>query len=1128
MTSTPGRLLRRALRARDSAAALAALERMRRRRYPPVLLRLLLSHCHPGLDEAFLDPDLVPAALLLTPLLPELLACCPVDTRRLALWHGDDLHAFVRDGLNGVLRGERPLLAELPAVPIAAYHEQLRHCPQRRSWLEHLSALECLALEARPASLPFRSALQRWQPSALDADLAPAWLWLELARERQSLEAMQALAGVRAVQLGCDGSVAVAGPQDCAALVAEAARAVLGRGARYLLWNRPADPPEAVWGDWIRGLAAVDGAPLLQLAAAPDGVRSQLPVQPCGEPSLLAIDARWLARRRPERVAGFLHHWLHGAAGRAPVRLGPGPRPWRGVLLLAVSGDLEQRLGLEELRRRARQRALDGGFDSGELVWLDRPLSEQWSLWTDPAEPPTLVAFIGPDDSPVAGAWQRLRRQLSWQQADLICSDEELIWCRQPPRLGLRQLEGRPTPFRLLTRGAIPGLVAIPAVELAGLDPAPSYGCLHGLLRDLALQFTARGARIRQLPEVLLRRDPLSNPAVLAFGAPALRQGFSGPQLQELAALVQRRGGHWLLPEGAITPGPLPGSFMVRRLLQSHDRISVLIPFRDQADLTRRCVLSLLEHAVGLPLELVLIDNGSTEEDAVGLAAELQRLSPVPVVGLRDERPFNFAALNNRARQLCSGSFLLFLNNDIVFRSARVIEQLLDPFGCRDVGAVGTRMLYGDGRIQHHGLMSVAEKLHDIQSPGKGLVPGAATSMLAALQLQEEWSAATAACLMVRAEAFDRIGGFDESFAVAYNDVDFCWRLAEHGWALVVTPEPRIQHLESHSRGRDRKGEKRKRLYAESARLRELHPRYFQLGDPLQHPLLDADSRHLEPAAMIRGGTERSRNRLVWTWRSASLGHQRGRPLLIYAHWDQQPPVRQDVLEQVRQYGRYADVVFVSACARLATDDRSLDELCRLCEVVLIRENEGYDFGSWKAGIETCWGDVLQASQLILTNDSCYGPVVDFEDLFQRLKGSAADVVGLTEVSSIRPHLQSYFIAYRSTVVRSPVFRVFWEEIGLWNDKLALVTALEVAWMAVLERLGFSREALYGCGHGNITHTHWRELIEDQQFPFIKKELLQHNPRGQEIQDWQQVVGKRNPELRQAVEAHLARLMPLT
>jgi O-antigen biosynthesis protein len=1123
MNRAAGLMLHQALQAGDLAACLAAIESMRPLQYPPSLMAAILRRCHPGLDECFLDPALVPAPLLLAPVLPEALAHSPLDPQRLAICHGDDLNSFVRSGLNQVLRGKRSLYADLPPIPIEVYREKLRQTQKRRLWLQRFSALECLALEADPATLPVDSALAHWQPSQLDASRASVWVWMQLADEGESVEQAEAIALLRALKLGFDGVRVIANLSDCAALVKEASQLVLGRGGHYVLWNQSTDPPPQ-WGDWIRGLADRDSGPMIQLAGSGDGAQEVKAVQACKEASLLAVDAGWLARRQPDRIADLFRHWQArsgrqhcGGSWQLATR-------WCGILLLAVTEELAQLIGTAELERRVRLRAVEGGFERGELFWLDRPLQEQCRRWEAPGHSGTIVAFLGADDRTTAGAWQTLLRVITWDHVDLICSDEELIWCQQPSKLGLRQLEARPTPFRLLTRGVIPGLVAIPTSVLDKLDLCPGYSSLHALVRDLALQLIGREARIRQLPEVLLHRDPVSNPSVLAISAPPHRQAFSERQLQELAAVVRRQAQSWLRPEGTITSGTRPGTFMVRRSPQAGDRVSVLIPYRDQADLTRKCVESLLNNAGEVPLELVLIDNGSTSLDAVRLAAELQQRSPVPVIGVQDDRPFNFAALNNQARKSCTGNFLFFLNNDIVFRSHRVIEQLLDPFGVRDVAAVGARLLFDNGRIQHHGLMAVADRLHDTQSPGKGMAPGPTTAMVTALEVQEQWSAATAACLMVRSNAFDQVGGFDESFAVAYNDVDLCWRLGQQGHAVVVTPEPEILHLESRSRGRDRKGDKRKRLYKESARLRERYPQHFVVGDPLHHPLLNTMSRQFEPAPLVTGGGDRSEDRLVWTWRRSDFTARNHRPFMVYVHWDASGDVREDVLEQLRQYQRHVDLAFVSACPGLLHHENSMQRLRKICDVVLIRENEGYDFGSWKAGISHCWAEIVKAPQLILTNDSCYGPIISTEDLFRRLENSTADVVGLTEVTTIRSHLQSYFVAYHSRVVSAPVFRAFWESIGVWENKLDLVCAYEVGWSKVLDSMGYSKEALYMRGHGNITHTYWRELIERKQFPFIKKELLQRNPRGQNIRPWRKVVGSRNPGLVQDIDNHLSKL----
>ncbi len=1119
MIQPAGEQLQQALQAGDVQAAIAAVQAMARAVYPPSLLQVLLGPCHPGLDPQFLDPALVPAPLLLAPALPAALAHQPLDVRRLALCHGPDLQAFVATQLNAVLRGERPLYAELPAVPIEAVREALWHTPQRRVWLEHLSVLECLALEAAlPGQPELPSALRRWHPCSLDAALEPVWLWLERPAAGASREQALAEAHCRAAALGFTQVRLLSGAADAEALVAEACRLLLaGKQARVVVWNGRGELASA-WGDWLRGLAVQSsGAALTQLRLTAQGAERLQPLRACQEPSLLAIDAGWLARRQPRLLLSLLEHWLQPDPPLPPRLAGassrPQARPWQGALLLAATAAQITEFGEAALERHVAAQALRGGFDQAALVRLDAPLLEQIGPWLNAEGGSHLLAFLGPEDQLLPGAWHRLHERLAWQPAELVCSDEELLWGPDPEQCGLRQLEGTPTPFRVLTRGAVPGLVGVPARLLAALCLAPAYGCLHALQCDLALQVLQRQGPILQLPEVLLRRYPRSNPAVLAQAGPLQRQSFSASQLAELGALSRRHAAHWLTPEGALTAGRLPGTVMVRRLLQGGDRVSVLIPFRDQASLTRRCVQSLLRQCDGVPLEIVLIDNGSTEPEAIGLAREFQGQSAVPVIGVRDEQPFNFSALNNQARRLCTGSFLLFLNNDVVFESERVLEQLLDPFGFEGVGAVGARLLYGDGRIQHAGLMAAAGCVHDLQSPGKKMTPGSATALITVLEVQEQWSAATGACLLMRAATFDQLGGFDEDHAVAYNDVDLCWRLAEAGLAVVVTPEPRILHLESLSRGADLKGEKRKRLYTEAGRLRGRYAQRFASADPLHHPRLSADSRRFEPATPPPVPLHPSRDRLVWT-RSRLAGLESdGRPFLIYVHWDAQGHVRPDVLEQLRQYGRHCQVAFVSASPPLARDAATLAELQQLCVLVAVRHNEGYDFGSWKAALQLCWPWIEATPRLILTNDSCYGPIFPLDELFERLGRSHADVVGLTESTLMRPHLQSFFIAYNRRMARTPIFRAFWESVGVWADKRQIVRAYEIGWSALLQQLGYTTEALYMSRYGNLAHTHWRELIEECQFPFIKKELLKVNPLGQELEDWETVMQARCPML---------------
>jgi len=236
---------------------------------------------------------------------------------------------------------------------------------------------------------------------------------------------------------------------------------------------------------------------------------------------------------------------------------------------------------------------------------------------------------------------------------------------------------------------------------------------------------------------------------------------------------------HWSLPD----PPPL---------------VSVIIATRDRGDLLRCCLTSLAEHANGNPpTELILIDNGSIEADTLNYLAHLEQQPNVTV--LRRPGKFNYAALNNEAISLARGELIALMNNDVEATHsgwlATMAAQALRP----EIGAVGAKLLFPDGTIQHAGVLL-----------GIGGIAGHAHKYLAAddegyqlrLHLAHNLSAVTAATLVVRKAVFEEVGGFDAiHFAVNYNDVDFCLRLMMAGYRNLFCPDAVLIHHESKSRG---------------------------------------------------------------------------------------------------------------------------------------------------------------------------------------------------------------------------------------------------------------------------------------------------------------------------------------
>jgi GT2 family glycosyltransferase len=221
--------------------------------------------------------------------------------------------------------------------------------------------------------------------------------------------------------------------------------------------------------------------------------------------------------------------------------------------------------------------------------------------------------------------------------------------------------------------------------------------------------------------------------------------------------------------------------------------VSILIPFRDGAKWLERCLKSIRAKSTYAKYELVLIDNGS-QEKATERLLEREKLQPNVSV-LRVDEPFNYARLNNLGARQAKGEHLLLLNNDTEVLEPHWIQALLEHSQRSDVGAVGAKLLYSDGRIQHAGIVLGTG---DVADPEHRLADDADPAVNAV----RECPAVTAACMMTRRALFEELGGLDEkNLPVAYNDVDYCLRLRERGLRIVYTPFAKLTHHESLSRG---------------------------------------------------------------------------------------------------------------------------------------------------------------------------------------------------------------------------------------------------------------------------------------------------------------------------------------
>lgn len=263
--------------------------------------------------------------------------------------------------------------------------------------------------------------------------------------------------------------------------------------------------------------------------------------------------------------------------------------------------------------------------------------------------------------------------------------------------------------------------------------------------------------------------------------------------------------------------------------------VSLIVPTRNGLHLLRRAVGGVLERTHWSRFEILIVDNGS--DDPACLAWLAQAAEDPRMRVLRDPRPFNFAALNNAAVAQARGEVLALLNNDVDVLSPDWLHEMVSLALQPGVGAVGARLWYEDFTLQHGGvLLGIGEvAAHAL----KGLPRGEPGPAARALRLQG-YLAVTAACLVVRRDHWQRVGGMDETLAVAFNDVDLCLKLAAAGLRNLWTPHAELLHFESVSRGRDHDATKKARYLAEAEVMLSRWRAWID-ADPFYNPCLSAE-----------------------------------------------------------------------------------------------------------------------------------------------------------------------------------------------------------------------------------------------------------------------------------------------
>ncbi len=336
---------------------------------------------------------------------------------------------------------------------------------------------------------------------------------------------------------------------------------------------------------------------------------------------------------------------------------------------------------------------------------------------------------------------------------------------------------------------------------------------------DLILRCTEAAGKVGHIPEILYhwrthKSSTADNPASKMYAFDAGKRAIEDH--------LRRTG-----TPGSVSHTKDLGFYRVTYPVRREELISIIIPNKDEKATLEKCLRSIEEKSTYKDYEILIIENNSVTDEIFAYYEELKKKARIRVAVW--EGDFNYAAINNYGASLAKGRYLLFLNNDIEVIAADWMEEMLGHCQRPEVGAVGAKLYYPDGTIQHAGCIIGIGGIAGHMFVG---MPGDRTGYLHKASIQQDLSAVTAACMMMKAEAFHGAGGFTEELAVAFNDIDLCLKVRRAGYLVVYDPYVKMYHYESKTRGAEDDEEKIRRFQREIEYMRGHWLDILKGGDP--------------------------------------------------------------------------------------------------------------------------------------------------------------------------------------------------------------------------------------------------------------------------------------------------------
>lgn len=343
---------------------------------------------------------------------------------------------------------------------------------------------------------------------------------------------------------------------------------------------------------------------------------------------------------------------------------------------------------------------------------------------------------------------------------------------------------------------------------------------------DFILRCCEKAQKITHIPKVLYHwrchmdstaADPSSKAYAYEAGRKAVREHYQRLGIDAKVEMTER-----------------PGWYRSHVKVQGNPLISVIIPNKDHTDDLELCLFSMTRKSTYRNYEILIVENNSEKEETFEYYRKLPDRYPKARV-LTWEKEFNYSAINNFAAREAKGEYLLFLNNDVEILTPDWMEEMLQNCQQENVAAVGAKLYYPDDTIQHAGVvLGLGGIAGHIMCRASKEDPGYFGRMISV----QEISAVTAACMMVKKSDFDAVGGLDETFQVAFNDIDLCMKFRAAGKKIIFTPYAELYHYESKSRGLEDTPEKQFRFDKEVKRFQEKWAQQLEMEDPYYSPNL--------------------------------------------------------------------------------------------------------------------------------------------------------------------------------------------------------------------------------------------------------------------------------------------------